>query len=323
MNDKQGTTGQGQHLDNLTGLPERDQFYRDVEALLADKAGGSAFLVVIDVYGVDFILRMFGPADRNAMVEEVAARIRQDAGKSCYVYHITQGRFAVLAINNNLSSVRKLTERLNHSINEPCEVSGIPYYLNSCIGVARYPHHANSIEGLVRCAVFSSHLARENNLSFYVYDKKLDEQERSKFLLLKDLEKALEETGQINAHYQPQVDMQSGRCLGVEALCRWTHPEKGYIAPVDFLPYVEKTPLIMPLTEAMLSMSIADSRSWEAIGFTGYLGINLSPALFRDNDLVKNLLDNIAMTELARVMARLICARLFIIAGQPHKLVTI
>ncbi|HKJ88094.1 MAG TPA: EAL domain-containing protein, partial [Gammaproteobacteria bacterium] len=126
---------------------------------------------------------------------------------------------------------------------------------------------------------------------YAIFDGTWDQQERERFRLMVDLGEALHAGGQIQVAYQPKLELGTGRCTGVEALCRWNHPEEGFIPPGHFLPFVEHTSLLLPLTEAVVANSLADLASWQDRGFDGDLAINLSPTLFRDPDFKERLLD--------------------------------
>jgi len=164
--------------------------------------------------------------------------------------------------------------------------------MDAHVGISNYPNHADSISELVRTSVFACHQARKLHTDIATFDSELDEQERHRFRLMLDLERALQNNGEVQLAYQPQVHLSSGECVGAEGLCRWHHPMLGMIPPMHFLPFVEQTSLMMPFTEATLSAGLGELAIWQKQGFEGSVAINLSPALFRRPDLLDRLLDH-------------------------------
>ncbi len=280
--------------DSRTLLPNRDSFYYDVKPLLEKADAGELCLVllVIDIEGVDFILRTFGPVERDIAIREVGRRIQDAAEEETTPYHINQGRFAVLLQNGSFTHATQQAEALADVLHEPFKVAGISYHLDVFVGISHYPNHADSLAELVRTGVFACHQASTLESRYATYDRAIDEEERYRFRLMLDLEQALEEEKGIRLAYQPQVNLQTGACVGVEALCRWEHPSKGPIPPGEFLPFVEQSPLMMPLTEDILGIGLRDLNRWQKQGFEGSMAINLSSALFRKSDMLERLLDH-------------------------------
>lgn len=283
----------GDAPDSRTLLPRRDNFYRDVAPLVAEaEARGTALvLLCVDVRGLDFILRTFGPRERDMLVAAVGRCILDNSRSEHPPYHITQGRFAVLLTETAYQQITRQAQALIDALRVPFDVAGIAYQLDAHIGISHYPNHADSITELVRTSVFACHQARESHRDFATFDRELDETERHRFRLMVDLEMALANPGEIRLAYQPLVDLESGRCVGVEALCRWDHATLGPIPPGHFLPFVEQTSLMMPLTEVVLGLGLEDLSAWRTRGFDGILAINLSPMLFRRSDLLERLLE--------------------------------
>jgi len=290
-----GETTQGNgSRDSRTGLPGRDAFYREVEPLVADAVDHSRTLVLldIDVHGIELILRTFGPAERDGLVRQLGDHLRTAIETECTPYHITQGRFAIVLPDCGYSSAVAHAQAVSSALRKPLDVGGISYHVNAFVGISQCPNHAGTITELVRTAVFACHQARRAGTDHATFDRTVDEHERHRFRLMIDLERALENGDEIRLAYQPQVELESGHCIGAEGLCRWEHPRMGNIPPIHFLPFVEQTSLMMPFTEATLSEGLRDLAAWSDNGFSGSVAVNLSPALFRRADLLDRLLDH-------------------------------
>lgn len=277
--------------DSRTNLLSRNDFYHDITPLISDGklVIKSLALVVIDIEGFDFILRTFGPAQRDIVIEQVAQRLQMTVGNTHILYHITQDRFSFIFRDTSESEVEQLVVELIQALREPFKVSGVPYNLDCFVGISFFPEHASSVSELVRKAVFACDTARTTDERYMYYEKRQDDRERERFYLLLDLEKALNNDSEIEVAYQPQVKLHSGEIYGVEALCRWRHHEKGIIPPGHFLPFVERSPLMMPLTEKILRTALKDTASWDALSFKGNLAVNLSTTLFTIPDMMERL----------------------------------
>ncbi len=280
-------------MDSRTLLPDRDSFYHDIHPLVSGASGAkSLVLLVIDVDGLDFILRTFGPDERDILIREVGQRIQKAVESDNTPYHINQNRFAVVLQESTYAHATRRAQALADVLRIPFEVSGISYHLDAFVGISHYPNHATSLSDLVRTSVFAAYQARKAETGCATFDQVEDEEERRRFRLLIDLEQALDKQDGIKLAYQPQIDLNSGRCVGVESLCRWHHSTLGLIPPGHFLHFVEQSPLMMPLTEMILDLGLNDLAEWQTRGFEGSVAINLSPTLFRQSDLLERLFEH-------------------------------
>ncbi len=279
-------------LDSRTQLPDRENFYVDVKALL-DMQGQEKSLVLlnIEIDKLEFILRTFGPDERDEVIREVGQRIRGVWKHKLTPYHITQNRFALVLADTSYQQTVRQSQAVIDALGEPLLVAGVSFHLHAHIGISNYPNHAQSIGDLVRTAAFACHLARERRNDFATFDQQLDEWERHRFRLLTELEHSLQNQTDIQLALQPLVNFQTGACEGMEGLCRWQHPELGPVAPGNFLPYVEQTPLMLPFTEHTLGIGAQSLVYLNRKGFHGSLAINLSPALFRQPNLLQRFED--------------------------------
>jgi EAL domain-containing protein (putative c-di-GMP-specific phosphodiesterase class I)/GGDEF domain-containing protein len=252
----------------------------------------SLVLLVVDIDGVEFVLKTFGPGERDTLLGQIGRTLQGVSEPEGKLYYITQNRFTIVLSRGDYRQVKKYVQGCLSALREPFEVAGIAYHVQAFVGISHYPNHAKTISELVRTAVFATHQARESEYNFETFDLKSDEESRFRFSLMLDLEHALEDQHGIRVAYQPQVDLKTNKCIGVEALCRWNHSTIGEIPPGDFLPFVEQTPLMLPLTEAILSQGLQDLTTWRLKGFDGELAVNLSPSLFRLSRLLDRLLEH-------------------------------
>jgi predicted signal transduction protein with EAL and GGDEF domain len=278
--------------DSRTQLANRDAFYRDMSPLIRGTAPEELdmAMLVVDVDGVDFALQTFGPFHRDTLVGDVAARLKAATAGHAIPYHIMQGRFALVRHGINYLQATEEARAVVAAFQEAFEVNGAPYRLAVQTGISHFPNHADTLSEWVRTAVFAAHQARVNRSGYAVYDRQWDQRERERFRLMVDLGGALASQQQIQLAYQPKIDLRSGECTGAEALCRWQHPQQGLVPPGHFLPFVEQSDLLLPLTEATVAEGLGSLSRWRQCGFDGDLALNLSPSLFRHPDLKERLL---------------------------------
>lgn len=288
-----GSLSEPRARDSRTLLPDRDCFYRDVAPIVdkADAENASLALLVVDISGLDLVLRTFGPRERDLVMGEVGRRIKNVVDSGMTPYHITQGRFSVVLPGSGWAQATERAKELGDALRKPFQVSGFSFHLEAYIGISHYPEYADSLTELVRTTVFACDQARRLESQYATFDESLDQQERHRFRLMIDLERVLESETEIELAYQPQIDLDSGACVGVEGLCRWDHADFGMIPPGHFLPFVEQTPSMMALTGETLRIGLRDLAAWQLRGYEGSLAINLSPTLFRQPDMLDRVLE--------------------------------
>lgn len=277
--------------DSASRLPASKDFYQVVQYLLSREQ--PLALLTLEIEEPDFVLRTFGPRKRNEVIDEAGRRIKRTAGEHNLAFHISQGRFSLTLINKSWDQTVAMATSLCDTFKQPFDIDGVSYQMVARIGISHYPRHAADVDELVRTSYFACHLARAGRQEIATYDQQLDVRERERFSLMVDLEKALLLHSGIEMVYQPVVELENGQCTGMEGLCRWRHAELGNIMPADFLPYVEQTSLMLPLTEATLSIGLEQHAKWQEGGFSGALAINLSPSVFKHPDLLQRLREHI------------------------------
>ncbi|MBK8177553.1 MAG: EAL domain-containing protein [Planctomycetes bacterium] len=187
------------------------------------------------------------------------------------------------------SDVAKVGQRILDLMAEPFVVGGRETCLAVSIGIACFPDLALSAEGLLEAAEKAAYCAKQERAAVPLYyTPALDHRAAKRLALEVDLRHALER-GQFALHYQPQVEIQSGRIVGAEALVRWFHPERGRISPLEFVPLAEETGLIVPLGEWILREACRQNKSWQQAGFAPLrISVNLSPVQFRQPGLFES-----------------------------------
>jgi EAL domain-containing protein (putative c-di-GMP-specific phosphodiesterase class I) len=269
-----------ERTDPATGLPHRNAFFADLHAQLPDERD-SAWLVVIEVAPVarfHAFIRAMGHAYADALMRAVAARVHDWASPGMQLYQVGASRLAVLLAGpqGELPSAR--LDALVTRLREPIDCLGVPLTLQPGVGLLRV--EARELRGgdSLRRVMSASHAAQDSVPGWAVYDHAQDERQRQEFFLVTELAAALSERTELELHYQPRVQLASGRCVALEALARWRHPTLGAVPPGVFVPLAEQAGLMRSLTDWVLDHGLAQLAAWRRNGLDMKLSLNVSSA---------------------------------------------
>ncbi|HEX7248063.1 MAG TPA: GGDEF domain-containing phosphodiesterase, partial [Actinomycetota bacterium] len=174
--------------------------------------------------------------------------------------------------------------RLLEELATPVSVEGLALDVAGSLGISIYPTHGQNAESLLRRADVAMYSAKEAGGGYETYSPKMDQHNPSRLTLVSQVRPALER-GEFAMYYQPKVRLSDGRVAGAEALIRWNHPERGVVSPDEFIPLVEKTVLLRPLTAYVMEHVMRQWRAWADEGMAIPLAINLSPRSLLDRSL--------------------------------------
>ena len=278
--------------DALTGLPNRRLFEETVERELAAIAvtGGQAALLCVDLDGFKQINDVFGHPAGDALLIEVASRLRGEIGARYTAARLGGDEFAVLTTGPTAADASGDTARaLIASLTASFQLNDARVDVGCSVGVAVFPRDGQTYEDLLRAADMALYRAKGKG-TFSYFEPSMDSAARERHELARDLQAAIG-TDQLHLHYQPQVEVVTGQVTGFEALLRWTHPVRGSIAPSQFISIAEETGLILPLGEWVVRAACREAARWaQPLG----IAVNLSIAQFRQANLpefVRTVLD--------------------------------
>lgn len=279
--------------DALTGLPNRSLFYDRLNHGLARARRNRSRLglMLIDVDRFKSVNDSMGRDMGDQLLKTVAKKLIDELRAMDTVARLGSDEFVVILENiATVADARKVADKLLAKISETLELNGQKVKNTASIGISVYPQDGNAADELLRRADIALHKAKETGKNNYLYYTEGMDVSAVKFLVLeKDLRSAIEKD-QLRLFYQPQVDLKTGSLVGVEALVRWQHPQRGLIAPAHFIPLAEETGLIVPLGEWLLRKAGKQQKLWMASGkYVGKIAINLSPRQLRQRDFAKRL----------------------------------
>ncbi|MCR4301108.1 MAG: EAL domain-containing protein [Sulfuricaulis sp.] len=277
------------HFDSLTDLPNRLQFIERLEAAMldADRQERLVGVMFLDLDRFKNINDSLGHDKGDALLREVAIRLSGAVRRGDTVARLSGDEFAlVLADMGHVDDAIHVAQKILDVFNQPFVVSGHHLFVTASMGITLYPFDDRSAQELLRNADVAMYRAKDsgkNNYQFYVAEMTAKVSER--LALENDLRFALER-GEFSLVYQPIADFRSGRIIGMEALLRWKHPERGMISPAQFIPLAEETGYIIPIGEWVLRTACAQCRRWQKMGFPSlYVAVNLSSRQFHQKDL--------------------------------------
>ncbi|WP_265519121.1 putative bifunctional diguanylate cyclase/phosphodiesterase [Nitratireductor luteus] len=261
----------------LTGLANRTRCLERLDQLIRSgiPQHSPLLLLSLQIGQLETISSSLGHEQGASLQKAVAERLKRVLPDDAKLFHISSGVFA-LVVTAPQEEAAAVGSALVEALNEPVIIDGIPIRSEAHVGLAQFGEHASTSLALLRASLSALQDATAAKQAVLVFDHRRDDARRARLRLLPDLQRALRNSEEITLHYQPKVALETGVCVGAEALVRWHHPEFGLIAPSDFIPIAEQTELIRPLSERVLSLAIRQMADWHTQGLPLSLSVNLA-----------------------------------------------
>ena len=282
--------------DALTGLPNRTLFHdRARRAVLASRRGNSCGAVIIlDLDRFKDVNDTLGHRYGDMVLLEVGRRLSACLRESDTLARLGGDEFAILLPEIcDADGARVAVERLRATLDEPLVLEGMSVQVDSSFGIALFPEHGVDVETLVRRADIAMYEAKRLRSAYAFYATEQDPHSTRRLGMVAALKEAIEQRS-LYLHYQPKIDLQTGKVRGVEALARWEHPTLGPIEPSEFISVAEDTGLIRPLTLFVLDEALRQTRAWMDAGLDLRMSINISARDLFDPHLVDAVADALA-----------------------------
>jgi diguanylate cyclase (GGDEF)-like protein len=287
--------------DDLTGLPNRRALFREMRTQARAYAQRRTrvpddrrrmALLLLDIDQFRHVNDALGHAVGDRLLGAVAARLVESIGADGLVARLGGDEFAVLAPRlADQSAANVLAERVADALAEPVTLDGLQLDVTAAIGVAIHPDHGTDHTTLLRRAEVAMYDAKHRAATYAIYSPESDHSSPERLELLAELRRALDlaRPDEIQLYYQPQVDMSSGEVVGVEALLRWHHPQRGLISPQHLITVAEHTAVMRRLTSRVLEDAIGQLAKWRAQGLVLRASVNVSVRDLHRPELVDQL----------------------------------
>jgi diguanylate cyclase (GGDEF)-like protein len=263
-------------FDQLTGLPNRSLFRdRAAQAILtARREGGNATVMFLDIDHFKEINDTLGHEAGDLLLTALADRLREQMRANETLARLGGDEFGILCGGSATDAV-VLAERLHAALQEPFVVCELPLEIALSIGIATTPDHGDDADTVLRHADVAMYLAKAAHAGTAVYDEDQDSNDAARLALAGELRRAIEHD-ELVLHFQPKAELESGCVVGVEALVRWIHPERGFIPPGDFISIAERTGLIKPLSRYVIAAALRQCGAWREQGLDLHVAVNLT-----------------------------------------------
>ncbi|MGG2198306.1 EAL domain-containing protein [Paenibacillus validus] len=286
--------------DTLTDLPNRFMFQQRLqESLSAVKHHqGSIAVILIGLDGFKKVNDSQGHHVGDLLLQHVADILLKRAALDATVFRLGGDEFAMIVPHSeSQASIYELCHDIFEGFQAPFLYKDKSYYISASVGVSLFPEHGQQAEQLLQFADLAMYHAKQSGRNRYVlYDPFIHREEQERFRMDGWIRKGLKQ-GEFALHYQPQVDMESGRVTGAEALIRWHHPEEGLIPPNEFIPLAEESGTIVDIGYWVLDTACEQLRKWMEAGYAPLcISINLSAKQFLDPKFPDVLADTLNRT---------------------------
>ena len=260
--------------DDLTGLSNRRHFFLRLDAATAE--GRRLGVLVLDLDDFKELNDTLGHYAGDLLLEEVARRLPRCVRSVDVLARLGGDEFAVLLTDADRQDTEAAAARIRSAIGRPYELEGIQFALGASVGIALFPDSATNAQALVQRADAAMYQAKANRTGVEVYEEQGDARSRGRLALSGELRRAIE-TDELVLHYQPICDARNGQAVGMEALVRWQHPERGLLMPGDFLDLAQRAGTMRVLTLWVLREAVEQASAWHDADMPVRISVNLSP----------------------------------------------
>lgn len=273
--------------DGVTGILNRSAFLLDLaETIKANAQRPEPITILVArLTRLQEIYDGFGYAPGVEALRELARRLQEALGPKVTLARLQGDEFGIALPGHNARAASIAAAKLQTAFAEPVNIGQIAIDVAATIGSSFYPGHGDDAELLVRRAAIAAREGVRKDVSYYAYEGTSQRENPERLALAAELRRAINQH-ELILHYQPKVDLKTGRIVGCEALVRWMHPKRGLIPPAQFIPLAEETGLIRQMTYGITESVIRQQHAWVRQGLNLPTAVNLSARNLYDPRLI-------------------------------------
>ncbi len=286
----QHITWQAGH-DALTGLPNRALLQDRLTQSMAGARRQKHLLAVLflDLDEFKEVNDRFGHAAGDVLLKEIASRLENSVRAGDTVSRLGGDEFVILLDAEDATEIDRCLERIMEAISRPVKIDGETIVISSSIGVTIYPENKADADTLLRHADMAMYQAKQSGRNQHCFfDLEMDLVAKASLEAQRRIGIALA-NNELRLHYQPKVNLRTGNVEGAEALIRWQHPERGLLPPIEFLPLVEQTDLIVRIGDWVIEEALSQISAWRQEGLDFAVSVNTAARELQHPDFLRKL----------------------------------
>ncbi len=286
------------YTDPITGLPNRTRFRELVQEAIAEgqREQRPVAMLLMDLDHFKDVNDTLGHDYGDSLLQQVSLRLRSALFSPDVIARLGGDEFGILLPKIAAADdVKFVVRKLHQCLEVPFMIGGIPIVVETSIGVATMPEHADNADTLILRADIAMYHAKQLASDYAVYTPESNPHSHERLGLMAELRNAIEQN-QLLLQFQPKLELKTGRIIGCEALVRWQHPRLGLVPPDKFILAAEHTGLIGPLTRWVLVESLTRCQSTQSNGNALRVSVNLSARSLHDPQLTKMIADALDAT---------------------------
>lgn len=277
---------------SITGLFNRVRVHAEIQKLASTPNRSHGAVLVLDLDGFREVNVTFGHEFGDRVLKAIGQRLASVVDDRAVLGHLADDEFVVVLPDADAAQACAVADEVLVALQRALDLDRVSLEVSGSIGIALFPDHGQDADALLRAADRAVYAGKDDHRGYALFTPEHDQRGEQRLALIPELRRAIDNE-ELTLHYQPQLDARTGELLGVEALVRWPHPERGLLAPGEIVSLAEKTRLIRPLTRLVLTQALRQCAAWRATGLDCTVSVNVSARDLQDHqlpDLVGDLL---------------------------------